>query len=97
MNTVLFSVSEILRQHRTKTALRLSTTSACYFSVIPHKTRFDNRQVNDARFAHSDEKIGGVSAALSSKCIILVGKAVFRFRTGDKDSHRRRRLALVGF
>ena len=28
-----------LRQHRTKTALRLSTTSACSFSVILHKTR----------------------------------------------------------
>ena len=32
-----------------------------------------------------------------TKCIILVGKAVFRFGTGGKNSHRRRRLALVGF
>ena len=40
----------MLRQHRTKSAYRLS---------------LDNRQVNCARFAQSDEKTGGASAALS--------------------------------
>ena len=33
------SLLAVFRQHRTKTALRLSTTSACSFSVILHKTR----------------------------------------------------------
>ena len=34
---------------------------------------------------------------LPSKCKIIVGKAVLRFGTGGKSSHRRRRHALVGF
>ena len=49
----------VLRQHRTKTALRLSTTSACSFSVILHKTRLITVRLQ------SDEKIDGASAALS--------------------------------
>ena len=32
-----------------------------------------------------------------TKCKIIVGKAVLRFGTGGKSSHRRRRHALVGF
>ena len=62
-----------LRQHRTKTALRLSTTSAApegsalgvLFFRHSAQNSLDNRQVNCARFAHSDEKIDGASAALS--------------------------------
>ena len=35
--------------------------------------------------------------ACRAKCKIIVGKAVLRFGTGGKSSHRRRRLALVWF
>ena len=36
------------------------------YAVFRHSAQnlLDNRQVNDARFAHSDEKIDGASAAL---------------------------------
>ena len=51
-------------QHRTKNALRLSTTSACSISVILHKTHLTTIRLL-AWFAHSDEKIDGASAALS--------------------------------
>ena len=63
----------VLRQHRTKNALRLSTTSAApegsalgvLFFRHSAQNSLDNRQVNYARFAQSDEKIDGASAALS--------------------------------
>ena len=42
----------------------LSTTYACPFSVILHKTRLITVRLL-ARFAQSDEKIDGASAALS--------------------------------
>ena len=42
-------------QHRTKNALRLSTTSACSISVILHKTCLITVRLL-TRFAHSDEK-----------------------------------------
>ena len=61
----------VLRQHRTKTALQLSTTSACSFSVILHKTRLITVRLL-ARFAQSDEKIDGASAALSLCGIALM-------------------------
>ncbi len=60
-------------QHRWETAYRISTTSdapegsalgVLFFRHFAQNS-LDNRQVNDARFAHSDEKIGGASAALS--------------------------------
>ena len=54
----------VLRQHRWETALRLSHTSACSFSIILHKTRLITVRLL-TRFAHSDEKIDGASAALS--------------------------------
>jgi len=63
----------LLRQHRTKTALQLSTTSVApegsalgvLFFRHSAQNSLDNRQVNYARFAQSDEKIDGASAALS--------------------------------
>ena len=60
----LIAIAKGLRQHRTKNALRLSTTSACSFSVILHKTHLITVRLL-ARFAHSDEKIDGTSAVLS--------------------------------
>ena len=67
------SLGQAFRQHRTKTALRLSTTSAApegsalgvLFFRHSAQNSLDNRQVNYARFAHSDEKIDGASVALS--------------------------------
>ncbi len=58
------SLGQAFRQHRTKTALRLSTTSAAPEGSALGVS-LDNRQVNYARFAHSDEKIDGASVALS--------------------------------
>ena len=54
----------VLRQHRTKTALRLSTTSAApegsalgvLFFRHSAQNSLDNRQVNYARFAQSDDR-----------------------------------------
>ncbi len=68
-----FSKIEDLRQHRTKNALRLSTAYAR--SLFRHSAQnlLDNRQVNYARFAQSDEKIDGASAALSLCGVALKG------------------------
>ena len=73
-----------LRQHRTKTALRLSTTSVApegsalgvlFFRHFAQNS-LDNRQVNGARFAQSDEKIDGASAALSLCGIALRDRCI---------------------
>ena len=70
----------MLRQYRWETVLRLSTTSAApegsdlgvLFFRHSAQNSLDNRQINYARFAHSDEKIGGASAALSLCGIALI-------------------------
>ena len=71
-----------LGQNRWENALRLSTAyaapegSALGVLFFRHSAQnsLDNRQVNYARFAQSDEKIGGASAALSL-CGIALGKS----------------------
>ena len=76
----------ILRQHRTKTALRLSTTSAVpegntlgvLFFLILQKTCLITVRIL-ARLSHSDEKIGGASAALSLCGIDFIVSDLLRF------------------